>query len=408
MRVKKPNLLFLILIAVIGIELLMVKHPGTAFLGSRALSQVSLQTYAQNAVKKCASSSYHPTCYEKEISSLMDPPASLSMEDAFEVTRLVQGMDSSFPYCHVLGHELSAKEVRKDPSKWEDVVTRCPAGLCSNGCIHGGFQERFRTDSMTDAEVDKIKGDLENVCEKRASWNPTGMEQASCYHALGHLTMYITSANIKKAVSLCDEIALKSDGRDYRRLCYDGAFMQIFQPLEPEDFALIKGKEQTLSTIDAFCNQFPSKEKGSCISESWPLYRQDLMTNPQRVVDICSKEDTGETERCYDALFYVITAEFNFDLGKIENYCLALPKNVQTICFDNASSRLIETDYRNIDKSANLCTFAAQKTGNDACYQELLKYSTYNFHNGSEEMKKLCNRLPSPWDKKCLGQIHGN
>lgn len=362
----------------------------------------NLEQYASQVLEKCSTDSYHQNCYDKEIPILMDKPASLSMEEAFQLTRLVQEKDSSFPYCHVLGHNLSAKEVKKDPSKWKDVLSRCPSGLCSNGCIHGGFQERFRAESFTAEQIQGIKPDLKSICEKRSNWNPTGLEQASCYHALGHLTMYITEANIPDSIKLCEEIAVKEDGRSFLQVCLDGVFMQIYQPLEAEDFALISGKEVAKDQVDSFCGQYSGYPRASCLSESWPLYRTEIMNNPQQLVSFCSKEDKENQPRCYEGLFYVLTAQFNFDLGRIKNYCLGLPEDLAGKCFASTASRMIETDYRNIAQSVDLCSTVSASNGKDQCFNELVKYSTYNFHAGSAEFTKLCNDLPNPWKDKCL------
>lgn len=368
---------------------------------SKNVADRDLEEYANLVLTKCASFPHHQSCYDKEIPILMDGPANLTLEDAFGVTKLVQEKDTLFPYCHVLGHNLSAKEVKKDPSKWKEVLSRCPSGLCSNGCIHGGFQERFRAESFTDEEVEGIKPDLKSICEKKSNWNPTGLEQASCYHALGHLTMYITDADINYSINLCEEIAVKADGRNFLQVCLDGVFMQIYQPLEPEDFALISGKEVTRERVDKFCASFSGYAKVSCISESWPLYREEIMNDPDELIKFCSKEDKSSQPRCYVGLFYVLTAQFNFDLERIKNYCLALPKDLEGRCFANTATRLIETDYRNIVKSTELC-FNADAPGQEDCFNELLKYSTYNFHAGSPEFFKLCNGLPDPWKDKCL------
>ena len=358
-------------------------------------NDINLKKVAVAILAKCKNDSYKPGCFEKEIPKLMDK---ISMEDAFKVTSIVQEEDKDFPYCHVLGHKLSAREIDKDPSKWKEVVTRCPSGLCSNGCIHGGFQERFRSETFSAEQVQQIKPDLIDLCEERATWHPTGLEQASCYHALGHLTMYLTNADINKSTSLCEEVAIKIDGRDFSQLCFDGSFMQIYQPLEPEDFALIKGKEVTKDTVDSFCVKFSGKRRGSCISESWPLYRQEILNDPNELVKFCSKEEEKEQDRCFAGLFYVLTTQFNFDSEKIKNYCLNLPQAIAGQCFANAASRMIETDYRNIVKSIDLCS------GIDVCFEELVKYSTYNFHVGSEEFFKLCNSLPDSWKTQCLAR----
>lgn len=388
---KKTLKILLIIYALAALILLVKKVPPAP----------NLQKYAEEVLAKCQAEKYRPGCYDKEIPKLMD---SISMEEAFKVTSLVQAQDKTYTYCHVLGHKLSAREIDKDPSKWKEVVTRCPSGICSNGCIHGGFQERFRSESFTDEQILELKPDLMDLCEKRANWNPTGLEQASCYHALGHLTMYLTSADISKSTSLCEEIAIKKDGRDFSQLCFDGSFMQIYQPLEPDDFALIKGKEIVKETVDSFCSKFSGKQKGSCLSESWPLYRQEVINNPNELVRFCSKEEEDQKKRCFVGMFYVLTAQLNFDTLRIKNYCLNLPPDLSSLCFANSASRLIETDYKNISQAIEFCSGSQTSLNQEVCYGELVKFSNYNFHAGSEQFFELCNGLPAKWKTKCLSK----
>ena len=366
----------------------------------QTLSKSQLIKYAQEVLAKCSNTKYKPGCYDEEVPKLMD---FISMEDAFKVTQLIQDEDKNYPYCHVLGHKLSAREIQKDPSKWKDVVSRCPSGLCSNGCIHGGFQERFRAENFTMEEIQNLKPDLVDLCEERGNFHPTGLEQASCYHALGHLTMYLTSADIKRATNLCQEVSLKKDGRDFSHLCFDGAFMQIYQPLEPEDFALIQGKEVKKDTVESFCSSFQGQKKGSCLSESWPLFGAEVQ-KPQGLVEFCSKEDSAEQDRCFEGMLYVLTAQFNFDSQKILQFCLGLPQQRQARCFADSASRMIETDYRNVKNAVELCSNSQSDVNSNTCFAELLKYSTYNFHAGSDEFLKLCHGLPDEWKIKCLSK----
>ncbi|MBX9765211.1 hypothetical protein K2X83_01060, partial [Patescibacteria group bacterium] len=109
----------------------------------------NLERLAEKVIATCSKESYPPTCYDEEIPRLMD--TGLSMEEAFQVTTVIQNKVSDYFYCHVLGHNLSAKETAKDPSKWTEVVARCPVGMCSNGCLHGAAQERFRAESLSEA-----------------------------------------------------------------------------------------------------------------------------------------------------------------------------------------------------------------------------------------------------------------
>ena len=111
-----------------------------------------LTQYANVVLGECATESYRPACYDKKIPLLMDQE-SITMEEAFRVTALIQKQDSEYWYCHVLGHNLASKEAAKDPAMWAKVIPRCPAGQCSNGCLHGAFQERYRDEVLSDEKI---------------------------------------------------------------------------------------------------------------------------------------------------------------------------------------------------------------------------------------------------------------
>ncbi|MEN9621829.1 MAG: hypothetical protein RLZZ67_263 [Candidatus Parcubacteria bacterium] len=386
-----------IVFSLVGVLLLAVVVE-LSLLGGSSIKSGDFTVLAHTTVTKCSSSKYKPTCYDDEIPKLM---GQISMEDAFQVTRLIQDEDPSYRYCHVLGHKLAARETAVDPDKWQDVIKRCPSGLCSNGCIHGAFQERFRKEVLTDEEIEVLKPQFENVCENRSGFNPTGLEKASCYHALGHLFMYVTGADIRKSVSLCKEMTVKPEN-DYSQLCFDGSFMQIFQPLEPDDFALIVGKEVDKKHVKAFCDDYAGKQKGSCWSESWPLFREELY-KPENLINHCNYlSEKQERGRCFNALLYVYTAQMGFNQDKVFDYCSAMPSKYSGNCFAQASSRLIETDYRNGPSAVALCEKGAMYDVDNLCFKELLKYSTFNFHQGSEAFKSFCAVMPVPWNEKCF------
>ena len=383
---------FKIIILVLGVLII-----GTFLFNNK--DNKSLASYAKEVVSICSVASYKPTCYENEVSNLM---SDISMKGAFEVTRFVQREDPSYAYCHVLGHKLSEIETAKDPSRWKDVITQCPSGLCSNGCIHGAFQERFREETLSNEQIEKIKPELQGVCEPREGWDPTGLEQGTCYHALGHLLMYITQADIKESVVLCRELG-KKEKNDWSQLCFDGAFMQIFQPLEEEDFVLVEGKQPKKEELILFCSGFNGVERGSCWNESWPLSRGQILTS-DGLYKYCSNSilDENNQNRCFTAMFYVARAQLQFDLVKVKNLCRDLPGKRSYQCFANAASRLIETDYGNISSAVKLCSEANNSSDQDQCFSELTRFSRYNFHEGSEDVIQLCNKLPSKWKQECL------
>lgn len=365
----------------------------------KELSASPLTKEAEKFVSLCANEESRPLCYDREIPKLMD--RGFTMEETFTVTTIIQGIDPSYHYCHVLGHRLAEKETAKDPSKWIEVVHRAPQGVCSNGGIHGAFQERFRTESMPEAKIEELKPILSGVCQRSSDWNPTRMGQATCTHALGHLAMYVTAANTPKSLEICDDSALNEGGYDFRQLCYDGVFMQTYQPLEPEDYTLIEGKEVTKATRDAFCASYSGKRKSSCISESWPLYNKEIKTASGAETFCSGAPDTRERNRCLRGVFYVVTEQMHFAEKDISNYCAGFSLVDRNLCFANAASRMIETDWRNIERSVQLCELSRDYGAETGCYDELVIFSTYNFPPESAESAKLCSLLPSPWKEKC-------
>ena len=394
LKKEKESIAFLVLFFVLFLY--------ASFVGG-GFSEEKIDQHAEVVLGTCKNSEHRPSCYDKEIPKLMD--AGLSMEEAFAVTEYVQQKDASYNYCHVLGHTLSAKETAKDPSKWQDIITRVPSGVCSNGGIHGAFQERFRKESLPDAEVFELEPILTDICRARREWDPTRLEQATCTHAVGHLAMYITNADIYKSMELCDRVSINEDGYDFRQICYDGAFMQIFQPLEPEDFALVEGKHPNKEKVSVYCSAFEAKQKESCWTESWPLSINEIK-KPDGLTVFCSylsPEGEGAVARCFEGAVYVLTPFFfAFDIEVIIDFCLGLQDERKGECIASAASRIIENDWGSIDTAIDLCKKAETHSLGVACFNKLILYSTYNFHPGSKEFFSLCESLEEPWEKECL------
>lgn len=356
---------------------------------------------AYKTIVACSKLQSRSGCYDREIPKLM---TQMSMEDTFAVTAKVQEEDPSYAYCHVLAHALSVKETQKDPGAWMDVVTRCPAGMCSNGCIHGAFQERFRSEILTEREIEELMPDLQAVCLPRDSWQPTGLEQGNCFHALGHLLMYITGADTPQAVGLCERLTDSSDTRKFGRVCYDGVFMQLYQPLEPEDRLLIRGKEVSRNSHEAFCRPWKGKEPWfSCWVEGWPTYLGELQ-NPDGFMSFCSYAPEAQQKDCAIAVTYVMAVQMQFDLERIADYCQGMSESWQTWCYAGVASRLIETDSTSAWKAAGWCAEVPQEQARSACYKEVAFSASFMLRANSPELTHLCSQLPAEWRDVCQNQ----
>jgi len=361
---------------------------------------------AQTVITLCEEDDYRPACYDRELPKLMDE--GYTMEEVFLVTREVQLRDEEYQYCHVLGHYLSQKETAKDPSLWKDVFARAPRGICSNGAIHGAFQERFSADALPDASIEELKAELLGICDARNNWNPTGLERGSCLHALGHLTMYATGGDIDKSLDLCDVLVPAQNGYlGHTQLCYDGAYMQIFQPLEPEDEVLVAHYGiDNLDKAKKLCSAYSDEKLGSCTSESWAM-GDGAVTDPERILSICEPlESVGgyQLQRCVDNVFYIAASQFNLRVSNINNFCRSVRQPYHHDCFRSATSRLIEVDWGNIDKSIELCNVAAQSGASDSCFDQLVAMSDFMFDRKTEHFAYLCASMPEPYQSRCFAK----
>lgn len=363
----------------------------------------SIAEYVQHVIEECASAPSREACYDKVIPQLMD---TISMEQAFDITREVQKENPAYIYCHVLGHNVSSRETKKDPSKWMDVIARCPTTMCNNGCMHGAMMERFKSESLTEAQIESMIPDIANACEPRGNWHPREVERSMCYHGLGHLFMYVTRADLNASSALCERVGLKQDGRTYVQTCTQGVFMQMFQPLEAEDFALVEGKVPKKNDISAFCKAFSGERRVACHNESWPLFRSD-MERPEGTIAFCSfSNDPLDQTKCYGTAMSFLTVLFAIDqkdISKLENFCMNMPTSRRGECFGFAAARLVQIDPNLTSTALEVCTRATTSGNDSACYKSLADFGMQSFLPGSIELTTYCERMPRQWQEVCVG-----
>lgn len=362
------------------------------------------EDHADRIVAQCRDAPYRPACYDEEIPKLMD---SLSMEEAFRVAQIVIEKDQSYLHCHVLGHKLAGREVDKNPTAWKDVITRCPTTVCNNGCIHGPLLKRFNKEVLTEPEIAALLPDLKDVCEPRGSWHPREVERSMCYHALGHLHMFVTGANIRRSVELCNAVGTKPDGRDYFQTCVEGVFMQVYQPLEPEDYALVKNIAPARNQVHSFCAPYRGEAFHACHREAWPLFNQEIK-QPDGLMKFCSySDDAVGRDKCFAAVMNTVTVakvtDNNNRLDTLKAFCNALLGEFLDKCYANAARRLIQIDPRLYQKKAlEVCALAEITDGSGLCYDYLTSFAKESFEVGSPDHRNYCAGLPEPWRTSCL------
>lgn len=359
------------------------------------------EVYAEEMVSICKDSptiSERELCYQKHVPKIMDE--GVTMERAFRITQLILDNDPQYQSCHVLAHLLTAKEVGKDPSKWKDVVMRSPTGFCGTGALHGAFQERFRIESMPDADVDTLRGMLEGVCDPRDSWHPTLLDRSSCVHGMGHLFLYVTDADVKKSVELCGALAKLSDF-DFRQTCYEGVFMQANQPLEAEDEILIRNIASSTKNPQKFCAQFEyGLVRDTCLKESW-AQDSKTVTTAEGFERLCKQTSPEYVPYCASANIFATIETLHYDLPKIKDLCRSMKDQLfKDSCWARTAVKYIWADERNVHKAVAVCEDAPAES-KDMCWKSLTEYAQQGWQKGYAVSKQLCESMPEPYGSAC-------
>ncbi len=346
---------------------------------------------AHDIVEVCRNEKDHAVCYESEVPALYPK---VSVSDIFAVIRAVRAEDPTYQFCHVLAHKVGERVVAEDPNKWIEAIPENPSdGLCSNGFIHGVTGGRFRSEVLTPATIEQFLPDFTRACVPRPGWQPSDLDRAICYHGMGHLFDFITNADIPAALSLCSKITPP----EFPRVCIEGVFMQIYQPLEPDDFVLIDqmSTKPTKTTVRSYCAQFTDpRYVGACLRESWPMFRTEIMDG-SGVVAFCSGQPNAEqADNCFNATATIIG---RMNLGSPDQAaaaCNKFPSVQQEGCFTVVAQAILEEDRTNASGAVSLCRQGGATLG-DHCISDLVRHATFLFGGNTVEFNNFCNAIPS-------------
>ncbi|TSC62228.1 MAG: hypothetical protein Athens041674_533 [Parcubacteria group bacterium Athens0416_74] len=356
----------------------------------------SAHSEAQRIVKICSGELGHAECYEREIPRLLP---SHSLESAFEVVRQVRAIDPAYQFCHVLAHKLGERIVAEDPERWVDAIPLNPAdGLCSNGFIHGVLGGRFRAEVLDSVTLQKLIPDFTRACAPREGWNPTDLDTAICSHGMGHLYMFISDADIPSSLSLCENTMPEA----LKRVCREGVYMQIYQPLEPDDFLLIERMpvKPTKETVRSFCARYQKDEyEGACLRESWPFFREELKTG-EGIAQFCSGQPNSQEEiACYEA---ALTLSGRFTLGDSSqalSLCGEVREPWRPMCYASGARAILEEDRVDGSKAITFC-MNAPALHQVECLTSLADTANFIFGDTSEK-ERFCAQIPRELRMRC-------
>lgn len=362
-------------------------------------------TEVSRIVSECEGATKKEACYEERISALFPERP---LEEIFSLTRQVRHIDPGYQFCHVLGHKLGEAAVAEDPDSWLELMSKNPRdGLCSNGFIHGVIGGRFRAEVLDTKTLNAHISDFSKACEPRDSWRASPLDQAMCYHGMGHLYMFITDANVPQALQLCEKTAHDKGTGDYRQVCIEGVFMQIYQPLEPDDFLMIERMPvvPTKDTVRTFCATFPDpRHEGACLRESWPFFRQEVLSG-MGVEEFCSGQpDAKEESACYATAFSLIGRMSLQRPSQALDACGALFYTRKPDCYSYAARAVLEESREDSEQAISLC-MSVPKRYVEGCIQSLVAVADFIFSHDTEYKETFCNSVKKKTRFSCSSAL---
>jgi hypothetical protein len=265
---------------------------------------------------------------------------------------------------------------------------------------------RFRDDVFDEAMMRATIPDFSIACEPHEGWSPSPLDQAICYHGMGHLFMFLTDADYRRALDACAAIEQSPTG-NFGQVCREGVFMQTYQPLEPDDFDLVAllPKEPKRDNYRRICAQFArDEEEGACLREAWPLFREEILEGG--ITAFCEGNPATQIDKCYDTAFAIIGRQSQSleKASQIATACGGAPRERQGLCFGIVAVAFIEENRGASAAAASVCA-AAPSHAQERCYGTLVE--RVNFVYGSDDAGKrvLCEALPTEELSRCLAMI---
>lgn len=354
--------------------------------------------YSETLIETCQDSSWLPGCYYEELFQLMEK---ITMTEAFNVVGLLQQKDLGNQNCHLLGHAISGGETAKNTSKWAEVAASCPVGtVCGGiGCVHGAFLEKIQTNPPTERELPELINGLTSLCDKGDS--QTILERKQCYHALGHVLIFAEASNIKKTISSCDFFTPENKKENnFREDCYDGAFMEFFNPITVGDSIILAKKDLDSDQAMSLCSSFGGSKKSACWREAWIFSDSDIFT-AEGIKEYCSFLENEGNKDCYDLLVIANALELQYEPERVSVFCLSLGREKASDCFNVLVNKMIRNNYMH-ERIYEICKKSKSSGFGESCYEEAVLRANQAFLGNSQEKKDFCSGLPKRWGSICF------
>jgi len=267
-----------------------------------------------------------------------------------------------FSRCHELTHYLTRLSYQKEQSI-SKVYDSCTS-VCHGGCYHGVIEEYLSEKNLSldlSSNYDQIKQEIIKICGQKSDYKvPLLFDE--CLHGIGHGTMYITDADLPKALKLCDLL----EDEQKQQTCYGGAFME---------------NSSSSTNLD-----HPSK----FIKADDPLYPCDILD--KKYLGVCYR---------YQSSHFAIISQSNW--GQVAKMCMQVPQDFRPACFLTIGSNLV--GFTQVTKTIiDNCSLIEEENYQSYCYQGAVDALAIRYRDDASRGFDFCSQVPSQYQKSCFNQ----
>ena len=180
--------------------------------------------------------------------------------------------------------------------------------------------------------------------------------------------------------------------------------MQIYQPLEPDDYLMIERMpvKPATTTVRYFCSAFKHDEdEGACLRESWPFFRVGII-NGTGAKSFCSSQPNADEEtKCYQSISAIVGRMTLGEPEKSVSACGKFPESEQDICYGAIAQAVLEENRSDAGEAIALCKLAPGVHANE-CMSTLVEHAASIFGRDILRYNRFCALLPSALQRECM------
>ncbi len=267
--------------------------------------------------------------------------------------QLTSALAETYPgaRCHSQAHGLG-RAIYKQTLNLSSAMATCGT-QCNEGCFHGVLMQMFSTDSDTlggiieDETADAYIAHVEAVAKDLCSQPEVAgiIKPIFCVHGLGHVFMYVSNYDLKKALPHCVLFnpAIRSG-------CYFGLFME---------YIAAPAVQQHLSTSDVtYCQSVPLDARKACynyMSALWIV--QHTYSSESAIMQACTRLNSD------DALLCIHGASFQYGRRKlvsahidVDGFCSGLTDSMQRACVSGLIDSVVDNDTSATNEDCKIFT----------------------------------------------------